>query len=107
MKKLIATLLQTTNQQVSVTEINSFRNESLVVFPTPKVVANMGSGGSPGRQEFWCILDSSSEPSYSPAMQNRVCIDPLYRRTIWCMYVPHIIRLRKYIQFRIQVKDFK
>jgi len=33
--------MQTTNQEVSVTEINSFRNESLVVFPTPKVVANI------------------------------------------------------------------
>jgi len=28
--KLITTLIQTTNQEVSVTEINSFRNESLV-----------------------------------------------------------------------------
>jgi len=37
---LIVTLIQTTNQEVSVTEINSFRNESLV-FPTPKVVANI------------------------------------------------------------------
>jgi len=43
---LIATLIQTTNQEVSVTEIYSFRNESLVVFPTPKVVANF----SPIRQ---------------------------------------------------------
>ena len=34
--KLITTLIQTTNQEVSVTEINSFRNESLVV-----VVANI------------------------------------------------------------------
>jgi len=46
--KLIATLLglHTTNQEVSATEINSFRNESLV-FPTPKVVANI----SPIRQK--------------------------------------------------------
>ena len=45
--KLITTLIQTTNQEVSVTEINSFMNESLVVFPTPKVVANI----SPLRQK--------------------------------------------------------
>jgi len=44
---LIATLIQTMNQEVSVTEINSFTNESLVVFPTPKVVANI----SPIRQK--------------------------------------------------------
>jgi len=30
--KLITTLIQTTNQEVSVTEINSFRNESLQRF---------------------------------------------------------------------------
>jgi len=47
------------NQEVSVTEINSFMNESLVVFPTPKVVANISPIRQKRLKDMLTVADNS------------------------------------------------